>query len=190
MNSKLFIAQISDGFEQAIDEVINAVDGVNHQLMNIPEGEKKWSMLQFIKHTSIATAVYVKNLSELLENENQKPAVKEYSGGWMGRYLEKSNQPKQNGELKNKLKTFKWMDPENQLDQNEVIDEFIVTHQKMIELIKQSEVVNLDRTKIKTAVPMLKLRLGDAYKFLLAHTRRHVVQLRRIKSTVTTGLAD
>ena len=190
MNSKLFITQISDGFEQSIDDVINTMDGVNHQLTNLPEGDKKWSMLQCIKHMSIATNLYVKNLSELLANEKQIEATEGYNGGWMGRYLEKSNAPKENGVLKNKLKTFKWMDPENQMDRNEVIDEFIVTHQKIIALIKQSEVVNLDRTKIQTAIPILKLRLGDAYKFLLAHTRRHVVQLQRIKATVSNGLAD
>jgi hypothetical protein len=190
MNSKEFIAQIAEGFEKSIDEVINTVDGVNHQLMNVPEGEKKWSMLQCIKHTSIATGVYVKNLSELLENEKQITSAGLYNGGWMGKYLEKSNQPKQDGALKGKLKTFKWMDPDNQLDRNKVIDEFIVTHQKMIALIKQSEVVNLDRRKIQTAIPILKLRLGDAYKFLLAHTKRHVVQLQRIKGNVTTVLAD
>ena len=139
---------------------------------------------------SIATNVYVKNLSELLENGDTKPAIEEYKGGWMGRYLEKSNLPKQDGELKNKLKTFKWMDPDNQFERDEIMDEFILAHQKFIELIKQSEVVNLDRTKIQTAIPMLKLRLGDAYKFLLAHTKRHVVQLHRIKTTVTSSLAD
>ena len=40
MNSKLFINQISEGFEQSIDDVINTVDGLNHQLLNTLEGEK------------------------------------------------------------------------------------------------------------------------------------------------------
>lgn len=190
MDAKEFINQISEGFEQSIDDVINMVDGIDKHHLNLPEGDNKWSMLQCIKHMSIATNVYVENLTELLENGNTKPAAPEFKGGWMGRYLEKSNLPKQDGQLKNKLKTFKWMDPDDQLTRDAVVDEFIITHQKIVELIKQSQAVDLDLTKIKTAIPVLKLRLGDAYKFLLAHTKRHVAQLERIKTTVTSSLTD
>ena len=184
MNSVDYLNEIANGFETCIDEVINVVDGCNQQTMNIPEGEEKWSMLQCIKHISLATQVYVDNVETTLKIEGLKPASVNFKGSWKGRFFAKMNEPKPTGEISNKLKTFKRMNPKNELNRQEVIDEFITTHQKFIDLIKQSEQVSLDKTKVSTALPIVKLRLGDAFKFILAHTRRHVVQLKRIKNVV------
>lgn len=184
MNSKEYIAQIVSGFEKCIDQVIELTDLVDQKTLNIPEGEGKWSMLQCINHLSLATEGYVTNVEAKLKSTSLAPSTSEFNGSWLGRYFEKTNQPKPNGEIPNKIKPFKRMTPSNDLNRKEVIDEFIVTHQKFIELIKASEAVNLDKTKVPTAIPIIKLRLGDAFKFILAHTRRHVVQLERIKKSI------
>ncbi len=184
MNSKVFIEETAGAFESLIDEVINAVDGMNHKALLIPEAEGKWNMLQCIKHMSLATQVYVRNAEEKLANTSNPISSGQFKGSWKGRWFVKMNEPKENGHIPSKLKTFKTMEPQSELDKQEVVDEFISTHQKFISLIKASEGINLDKTRIPTAIPIVKLRLGDAYRFILAHTKRHVVQLKRIKSTV------
>ena len=184
MNSKQFIETTTQDFESIIDDVINVVNGLSQLTMNLPEAEGKWSMLQCIKHISLATGVYVKNVEgKLSSNSNQEDSGK-FKGSWKGRLFAKMNAPKPNGDIPNKLKTFKFMEPSQELNREEVIDEFITVHQKFITLIKQSASIDLDKSRVQTALPVVKLRLGDAYLFLLAHTKRHVVQLKRIKTTV------
>ena len=55
----------------------------------------------------------------------------------------------------------------------------------MIALVEKSRAVNIDRIKVPTALgSMVKLRLGEALRFIVAHTQRHLVQLERIKNVV------
>ncbi len=190
MEATEYLNNITKGFEKSIDDVINSVDGLSKTVLNIPEAEGKWSMLQCIKHMSLATQVYVENVEEKLLNGTYLGSSGSFKGSWKGRLFAKMNAPKPNGEIPNKLKTFKRMNPTNTLDREVVIDEFIATHQRFIELIKKSEVADLDKTKVATAIPVVKLKLGDAYKFILAHTQRHVVQLKRIKKEVLPTGAD
>ena len=186
MNSNKYLEEIATEFENQIDQVINLVDGVDRQTMNVAESEGKWSMLQCIEHMTLATQVYVQNVEEKLTDESNPASSGLFKGSWKGRLFAKMNAPKQDGSIRNKLKTFKTMEPAETLNREETIDRFVSTHQKFIELVKASEKVNLDKTRVATALPMIKLRLGDAYKFILAHTKRHVAQLSRIKRSVVT----
>ena len=93
--------------------------------------------------------------------------------------------PKDTGEVKNSMKTMKSMDPANALNAGETIEEFFSTHRELAELIRKSENYSLNKVKVPTALgPLVKLRLGDAFSFLLGHLDRHVLQLKRIKAAV------
>ena len=181
-----YLDEMKQGFEQAIAQVKSQVSSVDKALLNQPEAPGKWSMLQCIEHMSLASQLYNENIGKKLNNGNLHPARATYSGHWKGRMFAKMNAPKPGGEIPMKLKTFKFMEPPTSLDADKVTRQFYQVHETMIELIDQSRSINIDRAKVATALgSMVKLRIGEAYRFLLAHTQRHLVQLERIKNTVT-----
>lgn len=183
--TKEYLDEIKEGFEQILMEAKTQLSGVDTTTLNTPEAEKKWSMLQCLKHMSLATGLYNRNISKKLEEQGLPPANTSYHGNWKGRLFAKMNAPKPNGHIPAKLKTFKSMDPIRELNADEVTAEFMRVHENMIQIIDKSRTVNVDRIKIATALgPMVKLTIGEAYRFILAHTRRHMVQLQRIKATV------
>ena len=180
-----YLDEMKAGFEQAINKVKSLVGSVDSEMLNQPEAPGKWSMLQCIEHMSLASQLYNENITAKLNNGQLQPAKATYKGHWKGRIFAKMNAPKPDGEIPMKLKTFKFMEPPVTLDGEQVINQFYSVHQTMIALIDESRAVNIDRVKVATALGnMVKLRLGEAYRFLLAHTQRHVVQLERIKNTV------
>lgn len=186
MKTSEYLDIMKAGFEQAIAQVKSLVEGVESTQLNQPEAAGKWSMLQCIEHMSLASQLYNDNIAAKLNNGHLQPAKATYKGHWKGRMFAKMNAPKPGGEIPMKLKTFKFMEPPATLDADEVINQFYTVHQTMIDLIEQSRNVNIDRLKVATALgKMVKLRLGEAYRFLLAHTQRHLVQLERIKNTVS-----
>jgi hypothetical protein len=186
VNTKEYLDETEAGFQSAIKEVELLVANLDTTTLNAPEAEGKWNMLECIEHMSLATEVYTKNISDKIKSGGLPPASKTFKGHWKGRMFARMNAPKPGGEIPMKLKTFKFMEPKNQLKETEVINRFISIHREIIDLIEQSRSVNIDKVKVATALgPMVKLRLGEAYRFILAHTQRHLVQLKRIKTTVT-----
>lgn len=170
--------------ENALSEVEQIIAGLDDTTLNTQEAAGKWSILQCLKHLSIANKIYVENLGKAFEKYPQKPE-ETFKSHWKGDYFTKMISPKENNEVKNKMKTMKSMDPKQALNPKETIDDFFQTHQQLIELIKQSENYSLNKVKVPTALgPIIKLRIGDAFRFLLGHLDRHVLQLKRIKKAV------
>lgn len=185
VNTTTYLNQIESGFRQAMDRVNSLVENVEGVALNTPEAPGKWHMLQCIEHMSRATEVYVHNVADKLGSGSLPSASQEYKGHWKGRMFVKMNAPKEGDVIPMKLKTFKSMEPPHELDPQIVIDRFHRVHEALIAVVNKSRSVNIDRVKIATALgPMVKLRVGDAYQFILAHTQRHLVQLERIKNTV------
>lgn len=187
VNTTEYLNGMVAGFQQAMDEVRTLIEGVDNETLNTPEAPGKWSMLQCIEHISRATQVYNDNISAKLNNGQLQPAAAAYKGHWKGRMFAKMNAPKPGGEIPMKLKTFKSMEPPEQLNSKEVVSRFYTIHETLVSIIDQSRSINIDKAKVATALgPMVKLRMGEAYRFILAHTQRHLVQLARIKATVST----
>lgn len=170
--------------ENALSEVRNAISGLSDEELNTQEAPGKWSILQCLKHLSIANEVYVKNIEKAYQKYSQKPDDF-FKSHWKGNYFTKMISPKDNGEIKNTMKTIKSMDPSQALDSKSTIEEFFQTHEQLIELIRKSSNYSLNKVKVPTALgPLVKLRLGDAFRFLLGHLDRHVLQVKRIKNAI------
>ncbi|WP_339699864.1 DinB family protein [uncultured Roseivirga sp.] len=185
ISTQKYLDGVVNELEQAISRVENLAQNLDEKTLNQPEAEDKWSMLQCIEHITLATAVYVKNFSEKLNGQQLPAATDNYKGHWKGKMFAKMNAPKPEGEIPMKLKTFKFLEPKSQLNSNTVMAEFKQVHEQMIALVEKSRAVNIDRIKVPTALgSMVKLRLGEALRFIVAHTQRHLVQLERIKNVV------
>ena len=170
--------------ETAISEVRKIIDGLNNDQLNTQEAEGKWSILQCLKHLSIANEIYVENLKKAHLKYPKEPE-EYYNSHWKGDYFTKMISPKENGAVKNNMKTMKSMDPQKALNPQETIEEFFKTHQELIVLMKKSEQYSLNRVKIPTALgSLVKFRIGDAFRFLLGHLDRHVIQLKRIRKAI------
>lgn len=169
-----------------LDEVKATVEGLDEITLNTPESAGKWSMLQCLKHMSIAVEVYNTNTLDALDSASEGSAASDYKSHWKGDMFVKMIAPKENGEVKNNMKTMKSMNPENSLDAQETVKEFFAQHEEYLRLIERSRNYDLNRVKVNTALgPLVKLRLGDAYRFIIGHAYRHLIQLKRIKSVVT-----
>ncbi len=169
-----------------LDEVKTTINGLDEVVLNTQESEEKWSMLQCLKHMSIAIEVYNTNTLDALGSASEGTTAAEYKSHWKGDMFVKMIAPKENGEVKNNMKTMKSMSPDDSLDANETIKEFFALHEEYLRLIERSRDYDLNRVKINTALgPLVKLRLGDTFRFIISHAQRHLIQLKRIKSAVT-----
>lgn len=176
-NSKLAMLDL-------LNEVRSIIENLDERTLNTPEGVEKWSMLQCLKHLSYAIEVYNENIENAFTIGKHNSPSESFKSHWKGDMFTKMISPKENGEIKN-MNTFKSMMPKVVMDSESTLAEFFALHEKFAELIEQSKDFNLNKVKVNTALgPMVKLRLGDAFRFIIGHAQRHLIQLKRIKATV------
>jgi hypothetical protein len=82
-------------------------------------------------------------------------------------------------QVKNKMKTQKSYNPPAALNAEQVINEFSQHQQKLIQLMNLSRTRDMNAIRIPiTVTKYIKFKLGDTFRFLVAHEQRHLVQAR------------
>ena len=73
-----------------------------------------------------------------------------------------------------------------------MIAEFIDQQEQLLRLISEAGAVDLNSVRVGISLaPIVKLKLGDVFLFLIAHEVRHVDQARRaLKSLKQTSMID
>jgi hypothetical protein len=136
----------------------------------------KWSIAQVIEHLNVYGRYYLPEIRKALARNNYAPAEK-YSGGWFGNYFTKMMLPASETEVRNKMKAMKNYSPAPDLDSKVVLDEFIAQQHDLLKLLDLAANNNLARIRVPISIAkFIKLKLGDTFRFVIAHHQRHFVQ--------------
>lgn len=156
-------------------EHIRTIDPVK---LNYPPAEGSWTVLQALEHLNMYNRYYLPEIE-------RKVAIipKEWNAwfvpGMLGDYFTRMMLPSNIAEVKNKMKTPKGYRPELVLNADAVLQEFITHQHKLLKLLETARKRNMNEIKIATSLSKLvKLKLGDTFRFLIAHEQRHMVQAR------------
>jgi len=155
-------------------------------LLNLPAetlhfrlSEKEWSILECLEHLNRYGTFYIPEIGKRIKNSDAEP-TEFFSSGILGNYFAESMIPKKT--LK-KMKTFRSMNPIHSHPDKSVLDEFILQQNQIIALLNDAEQVDLNRTKTGISISMLvRLKLGDTFRFVVYHNLRHVEEAKRILS--------
>ena len=145
--------------------------------LNYKETTDEWSILECIEHLNIYGDFYNPEIKKCI-NKTYTASAKMFKSGVIGNYFVNLISPK---EKLNKMKTLKVNNPlGSHLDKN-VIDRFINQQKECLELIEKSKNINLTKTKTAISISkLIKLRLGDTFRFITAHNERHLLQAENI----------
>lgn len=146
----------------------------------------KWSATQVAEHLNTYGRYYL----PLLENALAKaPAVKtgNYRSGMLGDYFTKMMMPK-NGVVVNHMKAFKNHRPSPDIDSKKVLDEFVEQQQRLLKLLNRARTADMGAVRVAVSIlPMIRLKAGDIFRFMVAHHQRHFVQIENTLSVVKKG---
>jgi uncharacterized damage-inducible protein DinB len=143
-----------------------------------PLEEGKWTIVQILEHVNAYGRHYLPAIdTAIAEKKVEKDAW--FNSGKLGEYFTKSMKPTNVYEIKNKMKTMKKYSFPNSLNVDTVMNEFLEQKQKLLQLLEAAKGSNLNTIHIPITISkMIKLRLGDIFRFLIAHEQRHMVQAR------------
>ena len=149
----------------------------NEHELNFRVSEECWSALECLEHLNRYGDFYIPEISRKMARSKTsfRPVFKP---GILGNYFAKSMLPK---EKMNKMKTFKTMNPIHSRLNKNVVEKFIKQQQQILELLKKAENTDLEKTKTNISIStLIKLKLGDTFRFVIYHNERHILQIQRI----------
>lgn len=147
--------------------------------LNFKQNPESWSILECLEHLNLYGDFYLVEIEKRILEANTSPILV-FKSGFFGNYFANSMQPKSDGSIDNKMNTFKDKNPVNSELSITTIDRFIKQQRQMLTLLEAAKKVNLTKIKTKITLPILKFRLGDTFRFVIAHNNRHLVQASRL----------
>tara|TARA_R110002072_G_scaffold182054_1_gene338206 strand:+ start:165 stop:719 length:555 start_codon:yes stop_codon:yes gene_type:complete len=160
-----------------VEDTFSALDKV--QLYTRP-APNRWSVLECIEHMNIANAHYISQFDVKLPAAKPTMNANEFKPGLMGNYFVKMIKPKSDGRIPSPMKTMKKFIPEMKLNDN-TIRNFLADQQSILKALELSKRLDLNKIKITSAIgPIVTFKLGDAFRFLIGHNQRHVIQAKKV----------
>lgn len=146
--------------------------------------KEKWSIVQILEHMNAYGRYYLPAIAKALE-EDKSPRNAWFESGFWGNYFTKSMKPSNVHEIKNKMKAMKAYCFPNSLNIEQVTNEFIQQQHILFGLLDKAKDKNLNAVRIPiTVTNLIKLKLGDIFRFLVAHEQRHMIQARNTLKAV------
>jgi hypothetical protein len=164
--------------EQNIERAKKSFSHLSDTRLNWKHHPDSWSVGDCLSHLVNSNRLYLDKIENIL---NSFPTGSEkdfpYKQSFMGNLIAKGVDP---SNLK-KAKTFKVFFPDKSTIQNHIIDEFVKSSEKLIELAGKMEHFDLQKIKLSSPVNnMIRLNLGDPLIIIPKHDKRHLNQAERV----------
>ncbi len=193
MNSNKLIDNLVEDTHYLIKQVEQNILPLPKEVLAYKTSEKAWSILECIEHINIANKHYHDQIEAKLRDQKTTPK-ETYSGGALGNYFTKMMKPKEDKTIPGKMKTMSKFYPVISRaggNQDEVIESFLKDQQLLLSLLDKARSANLAKIKIKSALGgWLMFKLGDAFRFMSAHSERHILQAMNVLEEYPSSVSE
>ena len=164
---------------------------LSNEELNYRTSPDSWSVLECLEHLNLYGRFYLKEMKTRME-ESPKKSAEIFKSGLIGNYFANSMLPVSTGSTSvsstkkpNNMKTFSNMNPINSSLDKRVIEEFIQQQHEMLRLLDFAKNRNLNIIKCGITISkLIKLKLGDTFRFVIYHNERHLIQAKRVLSAI------
>lgn len=167
------------------------LSGLSQDLLQAQPAANSWSIVQVIAHLNSYNRYYLPQIARAMA-AGASPAAPFFKPGFFGNYFTKMMQPPVNPQSFKKYKAPKDHTPPAGLDGKAVLHEFLEAQQQLQQLLQMAGQKDLGKIKVPVSISrFIKLKLGDTFRFLIAHQLRHFLQIERIlKNAGVATLSD
>jgi uncharacterized damage-inducible protein DinB len=146
-------------------------------LLTQSPGPGRWSIAQVLAHLNFYSRFYLDAIEKKLHLHQTKPAIA-FHPGWLGNYFTNLMKPGAGNSISKKMKSPKNAEPEQQPDAAKELQAFLMHQHHLLNLLQVAKSADLQAMRIPTTLTkLIRLRLGDTFRFLIAHEQRHLVQI-------------
>lgn len=171
------LAELAGEVRQVTNVLTNA-GRMGNEMLNRQPQPGKWSVAQVVEHLNTYNRYYIPYMQKAVATAGSGNGT--FEPGWLGEYFTKSmySEVRTSNKVANKMSAMKGHIPADLLDGPAVIAEFLNAQNELLQLLEVMAGKDLAGTKIPITISrFIKIRLGDAARFLVAHQVRHLLQV-------------
>ena len=153
---------------------------IPHSTFALRPTSESWSANECLQHLNSYGSFYLPAIESVLSRSVKRESSTQFSSGWLGNYFAKLMTPGIGGKPSKKMNSPKNHAPKTIIDSRLVISEFIDQQEKLLALLNTAKKFDLNTVKVGISIaPFIKLKLGDVFRFVIAHQVRHIFQAER-----------
>jgi hypothetical protein len=171
------LSKLETTVEKHLRESVSIFQNLDSDVLLAPSESGGWSIAQCLEHLNSYGQFYLPAIGQAINRSQRNAADELFKSTWLGDYFTKIMDP-QTG--KKKYKAFKNHVPIVQLDAHAVVAEFIEQQETTLRYLRQARDFNLNDIRIPLSIfKWVTFKLGDAFRFIIAHNERHIQQAKR-----------
>jgi uncharacterized damage-inducible protein DinB len=148
---------------------------------------QQWSVAQVLEHLNIYSRYYITAIEQKL-HLNQSGPNTDFTPGWLGNYFTNLMKPNAEKRITKKMKSPGNAVPSAQPGAQAMLEEFINHQHHLLNLLQIAKTANLEYNRIPTSLSkLITLKLGDTFRFFIAHEQRHFVQIQNTFEQLQKG---
>lgn len=180
-SSNDLLTQLQQDIEKYL-QTVTAFQMLPPKKMLQPPAPGKWSAAQCLEHLNSYGRYYLPAIRQSIREAQQKEltTTKDFTTSWLGNFFTELMTPKGEAKAIKKMKAPSNHSPSAELNSDAVIATFIQQQETLLNLLEHAKAVNLRKTKTPISISrLIKLPLGDTFRFLIMHEYRHLLQAQR-----------
>lgn len=179
INSHSLLDQLQSDVREIILQATALSQKDRHVLEQQPSNDK-WSVAQVLEHLNFYSSFYIPAIEKKL-HLHQSVSKTQFSPGWLGNYFTKLMKPAAGNRIVKKMKSPQNALPSAQPDAGKMLEEFLQHQHELLNLLQIAKSASLDTIRIPTSLSkLIQLKLGDTFRFFIAHEQRHFLQIRNV----------
>jgi len=184
---KFKVDELIDKLQNDVKQLIAAAEHLRQAdavKLSYPPAEGSWSVVQCLEHLNAYNRYYLPQIDRCIAHISKELNAWFVPGFWGDRFT-RMMLPSNIYEVKNKMKAPRAYRPERSANVDAVFKEFFDHQHKLLRLLEISRKRNLNTIRISISISkFIRLKLGDTFRFLVAHEQRHMIQARNALKTL------
>lgn len=185
IKSEVLLKHLSSLTNKLASEVRNEFSDLSETQLNWNPDKTSWSISQCLMHINAYYRYYVPVFTERVQNSRFQEPAEIFQSSPLGNstyIMVKLGKVKN---VKRKLKSPKDYNPliNTSLDSENNIEEFLKFQGELVQILEAAKAINIRKTKTSFSIrPIVKLRIGDAFQYIVYHCERHIEQAMKVKA--------
>jgi len=163
-----------------VERALKIFSSLSEKQLNWKPAPDVWSVGECISHLVNSNNLYLNKIEKILSlNTSSQEKDFYYKQSLFGKLIAKGVDPA----YVRKSKTFKVFFPDSSEINKDIIDEYVVSSKRFIEIAGRMRKIDLKRIKLSSPVnKLIRLNLGDPLIIIPKHDERHLNQAERVMS--------
>ena len=152
------------------------------ELLHCRPAPDRWSVMEIFAHMVLSSGHYRDGSRRIYSDPNSRLRLRRtFKSGRWGELMTRGMAPRTGGRIAWKMRTMRMFEPRTaHVEGTRALEDFVALCRDLVDLLEAARTRGLEGERVvSTLGPILRFKVGDAFRFVVAHQQRHMLQIER-----------